>query len=169
MDKGDIAGYTTFFTTWLKDKRAKHSVRSVGKATTFSFAVDKEAEKSDRTQQVVVIEGDTMSLGAHISKGTCDVIVADLPYGVQHAGKTGGVTRRSPIDLLNAALPVWRLSLRTGGAMALAFNRRTLSIDDATAVAESAGLRVVQSALGPDAFVHRVDHSIERDVLILQR
>lgn len=169
MDKTDVDAYVTFFSTWLKDKRAKHRTKSVGKKTTYEFSVDKEAEQAGRSQQVVVAEADTTSLVAHIGKSTCDALVADLPYGVQHAGRNAGVTRRSPIDLLGSGLPVWRSALRPGAGLVMAFNRRTLRRDELTDLAVGAGFAVVEPLAGPDAFVHRVDQSIERDIVILRR
>jgi hypothetical protein len=165
----DVDHYITFFGTWLKDKRAKHRVKAVGKKTTFEFSPDKDAERSGSTQQVVVVAGDTTTAVQHLGKGSCDALAADLPYGVQHTGRTTGVARRSPIDLLTAALPVWRAVLRPGSAMALAFNRKTLTRAAIVAVAEANGFTIITSSLGEDAFVHRVDQSIERDVLLARR
>jgi hypothetical protein len=169
VESVDVDHYITFFTTWLKDKRAKHRVKAVGKKTTFEFAADKDAERSGVTQQVVVAYGDTTAAVQHFGKSSCDALVADLPYGVQHTGRAAGVIRRSPIDLLGAGLPVWRSILRPGSAMVLAFNRKTLSRDALASVVASNGFAVIESSLGADAFVHRVDQSIERDVLIARR
>jgi hypothetical protein len=169
VESVDVDHYITFFTTWLKDKRAKHRVKAVGKKTTFDFSADKDAERSGVTQQVVVVAGDTTTAVQHIGKASCDALVADLPYGVQHTGRAAGVVRRSPIDVLVAGLPVWRSVLRPGSAMALAFNRKTLTRSALESAVVAAGFVVVESSLGPDAFVHRVDQSIDRDVVVARR
>lgn len=57
---------------------------------------------------------DTRTAVEHLGKGSVDVIVTDLPCGVQHGSTTGSSRRRSPLDLLTAALPVWRSVLRPG-------------------------------------------------------
>jgi hypothetical protein len=169
VEVADVDHFITFFGTWLKDKRAKHRVKAVGKKTTFEFSADKEAERSGVAQQVIVVSGDTTTAVQHLGKGSCDALAVDLPYGVQHTGRTAGVPRRSPIDLLTVALPVWRAVLRPGSAMALAFNRKTLSRAAISTVVESNGFTIVESSLGADAFAHRVDQSIERDVLLARR
>jgi SAM-dependent methyltransferase len=170
FETADIDHYLSFFETWLKDKRAKHRMKAVGKKTTFEFSPDKDAERSGVTQQVVVVSGDTASAVAHIGKTSCDALAGDLPYGVQHTGRSAtGAMRRSPVELLTVALPVWRSVLRPGGAMALAFNRKTLSRATLVGLIEKFSLVVVESSLGDDAFVHRVDQSIERDVIVARR
>ena len=101
-----------------------------------------------------------------LTRAELDALVADLPYGVQHGARTGGALVRSPLATLAEALPVWRGLLRRDGGMALALNRRTAPFDDAARTLEAAGFAVV-SADGE--FRHRVDQSIDRDVLVAVR
>ncbi len=90
--------------------------------------------------------------------------MADLPYGVQHGGRSGSGWKRSPpLEVLSEAVGPWRQVLRDGGAMALAVNRHTLAHDEARAALDDVGLHVI-SADG--AFRHRVDQSIDRDILL---
>jgi hypothetical protein len=94
--------------------------------------------------------------------------VGDLPYGVQHgAASAGGARSRGPEALLAEALSVWRDILRPGGGVALAWNRRTLPRPRLVELAEAAGLAVAPA--DDDRFVHRVDRSITRDVLVGSR
>lgn len=94
--------------------------------------------------------------------GRPHLIVADLPYGIQHHGPL--------TDLLTRALPAWTELLLPGGAMALAwdatrFGRREM----AEQVGGERGLRVLG---GPpyDAMAHRVDRVIRRrDVMVARR
>ena len=106
---------------------------------------------------------DTRELAHLLPARSVDAIVGDLPYGVQHGGRSAAGWQRSPLEVLAEAAPGWRSLLRDGGGMALAVNRHTLARSDATAVLADAGLRVI-SADG--AFRHRVDQSIDRDVLL---
>ena len=167
LDRKDVDAYLHFFTTWLKDKRAKHSSTRSGVRTTVTFAADREAQKAGRGQEVVVVADDTRKAVEHLGKRSVDVIVADLPYGVQH-GSTAGSLRRSPADLLIAALPVWRSVLKPGGAVGLAWNAKVLPRAEVVGALDAAGLAVVAGEPF-DRFAHRVDQAIERDVVIARR
>ena len=165
LDKKDVDAYLQFFTTWLKDKRAKHTSRRHGGATTIAFARDKEATKAGDGQEVVAIAGDTTAAVTHLGKSSVDLVVTDLPYGVQHGSQAASGLRRDPADLLVAALPAWRAVLRPGGAVGLSWNTKVLPRADLVDVVEGAGLTVVTG----DGFAHRVDQAIDRDVLVAKK
>lgn len=167
LDRKDVEAYLHFFTTWLKDKRAKHTSRRSGPRTTITFAADREAQRAGRTQEVVVVADDTRKAVEHLGKRSVDVLVTDLPYGVQH-GSTTGSLRRSPVDLLTAALPVWRSVLRPGGAVGLAWNAKVLPRAEVVGALEAAGLAVVAGEPF-ERFAHRVDQAIDRDVVVARQ
>jgi SAM-dependent methyltransferase len=160
-DRKDVDAYLHFFTTWLKEKRAKHQTGRHGTRTTLTFGADKAAPR----QEVVAIADDTRKVVDHLGKSSVDVIVTDLPYGVQHGATAGGELRRSPADLLVAALPAWRSVLRPGGAMGLAWNTKVLPRGELTTLLEGAGLTIVTG----DGFAHRVDQAIDRDVVVARK
>jgi hypothetical protein len=58
--------------------------------------------------------------------------------------------------------------LRPGAGVALAWNRRTLERDRLVALVEDGGLELVTPA-DDERFVHRVDRSITRDVVVARR
>src|SRR5690606_18783054 len=93
-------------------------------------------------------------------------IVADAPYGVAHGSRTAGAgLRRSPLQLLADAAPVWARLLRPGGALGISWNVHVARRPDAAEVLAAAGLRVLDE--GPYArFRHRVDQAITRDILV---
>jgi SAM-dependent methyltransferase len=161
LDRKDVDAYLHFFTTWLKDKRAKHQKQRHGGRTTITFAPDKASGK----QEVVVVADDTRKVVEHLGKSSVDVLVTDLPYGVQHGATAAGDLKRSPADLLAAALPAWRAVLRPGGAAGLAWNTKVLPRTELTALLEAAGFDVVTG----DGFAHRVDHAIDRDVVVARK
>jgi tRNA G10 N-methylase Trm11 len=95
--------------------------------------------------------------------------VCDLPYGVQHGSTPpAGALQRSPDDLLVGALPVWRDVLKPGAGAALAWNLRTLDRARLVELLVGAGLELVTPA-DDQRFVHRVDRSITRDVVVARR
>ena len=168
QDRKDVDAYLQFFTTWLKDKRAKHTSRRTGVRTALSFAADKEAQKDGQGQEVVIAADETTRAVEHLGKASVDAIVTDLPYGVQHGASGPAGLRRSPADLLTAALPVWRTVLRSGGAIGISWNTKVLPRPDLTNALTDAGFHVVEG----DAFLrfaHRVDQSIERDVVVARK
>jgi hypothetical protein len=174
-DPHAVDAYVTFFTTWLKNKRAAHRVerqrvrrdgRVVGHRVAIEFAATRAEQHAGAVQHVDVIADDTARSQSHLGDGSVDAIVADLPYGIQHASRAGSQVARRPIDLLTGALPVWRSVLRPGGAMALAWNRKTLAPPTLHRAIDDAGLQVVDRG---ESFVHEVDRSITRDIVVARR
>jgi SAM-dependent methyltransferase len=163
-DRRDVEAYTAFFTQWLQDKRAKHSVaRGLGRG---EWAVDFAPAKGERSQRVEVVVGDTSDAPAHF-KGV-DAVVADLPYGVQHGSAAGGQLSRSPLDLLHAALPAWLKALRPGGAVVLAWNLHVLDRAGLEQAVSAAGAELVVDPAVAD-FAHRVDRAVRRDVAVSRK
>jgi len=174
LDHRDIEAYDQFLTTWLKDKRLKHTVEratlrkgrpSPAHRVTITYGEGRDV----RTHRIVdLVHDDTARARDHFKARTFDLLACDLPYGVQHGSRPAdGTLQRGPEGLLESALPVWHDLLRPGGAAALSWNRRTLGRPRLTALVESAGFDLVPAA--DDELVHRVDRSITRDVLVASR
>ncbi|HEV7887259.1 MAG TPA: hypothetical protein VGO92_06840 [Acidimicrobiales bacterium] len=158
-----VDAYEAFLSQWLKDKRVKHKVararvRREGKVVGRRFDV-----VVDGSLSVTMIHDDTRFVREHFGKGSFDAVVADLPYGVQHGGRAeDGRRARSPLALVESSVEGWAAVLRAGGAMALACNVRTLPRADVADVLAGAGLSVCPY----EGFEHRVDHAIQRDVVV---
>ncbi|MDN5821820.1 MAG: hypothetical protein L0H39_10055, partial [Brachybacterium sp.] len=172
IDRKDVEAYRAFLGTWLRDHRYRHTLDSIrltvhgeqlGTRLEAELAPDKQTLRAGDGQRLTVLGCDTVRLGQLLPAASVDALVADLPYGVQHGSRAGGAWQRSPLEVLRAAAPGWRRVLRDGAGLALAVNRRTLDHDRAVAVLAESGLRVL-SADG--TFRHRVDQSIDRDVLL---
>jgi SAM-dependent methyltransferase len=175
LDQRDVEAYTTFLLTWLKDKRLKHQLEQAklrkGRDTPAHRITVTYGRGKDRSAHRVVdiIHDDTLGARAHLKARTIDVLVCDLPYGVQHGSQPdAGRWERGPAKLLEHALPVWNDLLRPGGAMALAWNRHTLDRAELAGLVAGAGLQL-RAAADDESFVHRVDRSILRDVLVAVR
>jgi SAM-dependent methyltransferase len=171
IDKTAFEAYTQFIGTWLKDKGLKHHLERAhlkrGREAPARRVSITYGRKGSETRHVLdVVQDDTVNAAYHVKRRSIDVVVADLPYGVQHANRAGpGRPSRSPDELLQAALPVWVELLRPGGAIGLSWNRRTLDRARLHELVVSAGLR---PRMAPDdqSFVHRVDRAITRDLLV---
>jgi len=116
----------------------------------------------DGEQRCLLCAGDTVEASSLVQGFKPHLIVADLPYGIQHKG---GLR-----DLVARGMPVWAELLRPGGAMALAWESSRYSrAAFAEQVASIPGLEVLQSP-PYNALAHRVDRVIKRrDVLLVTK
>lgn len=175
LDQRDVEAYTQFILTWLKDKRLKHRLEQAklrkGRDTpAHRITVTYGRGRDTSTHRVVdIIHDDTRGARTHLKARTADLIVCDLPYGVQHGSHPGdGRLERGPAGLLATALPVWLDLLRPAGAMALAWNRHTLARPALVDLVAASGFDLLVPK-DDESFVHRVDRSILRDVLVAAR
>jgi hypothetical protein len=175
IDRTAYDAYRTFLVTWLKDKRFKHQVRTMplrregkiaGRRLEVVFARDKDEYKADDVQRVRLVNDDTTQTGEHYRKPVFDAVVADLPYGVQHASRARPDTRtRHPEVLLDAALDGWIGAMKPGAAMGLSWNAKVVARADLVGVLARHGLAVCTGD-AYEQFSHRVDHAITRDLAV---
>jgi hypothetical protein len=174
IDRKDVDAYGTFIVTWLKDKRVKHRVERAklrrgreSPARRLSISYGPPAPGGQR--RIDVVNDDTVNAADHVKARSMDLIVADLPYGVQHGTRPGdgrtSPTSRHPDELLKRALPVWRRLLRADGAIGLAWNLRTLERPRLFELVSDAGF-VPCLREDDTSFVHRVDRAITRDLVV---
>jgi hypothetical protein len=76
----------------------------------------------------------------------------------------GGMSR-SPLDLLERAVPQWVTLLRAGGALGLSWNLKVAKRALAEDILLANGLDLVPTG----ELAHRVDQGIERDVIIARK
>jgi hypothetical protein len=165
--------YHAFIVTWLKDKRYKHQVHTmplrrdskvVGRRFEVVFARDKDEYKADDVQRVRFVNDDTIEAGEQYRKPVFDAVIADLPYGVQHASKPRpGAKARRPEELLDNALNGWIGAMKPGAAIGLSFNTKVLKRDDLVDVLQRHDLVPRVDTI---SFEHRVDQSITRDLVV---
>lgn len=175
LDKKDAELYRAFLTTWMRENRLKHTTsdtkltinkKALGRHFHAELARSKSDQRAGRSQSLEFYTADSTGLDHFLKSRSVDVIVADLPYGVQHGAKVGAHLSRSPLDFLRNALPAWTRVLARGGSVALAYNRHTTSADDVHAILREHGL----TSAGEDSnFRHRVDASIDRDIALARK
>ena len=174
-DRRDLKEAADYFSRYLQFHRLKHKLeqgsRTLKKASvpeaTYTVADTKEHFQAGDTRRLSLYLCDTGHTGELLRKCPSHVLVADLPYGVQHAPMEGSRTETLP-QLLHRALPAWRQALLPGGAMALSFNTLTLSRKKLHALVSEAGFT---PTAGEDdrRFEHFVEQAVTRDVLIARR
>jgi hypothetical protein len=178
VDTQDMEAYATFVRTYLQRKRLKHTVsfgpvrrdrKVVAKRLEATIGMTREEFKAGDVRELDVVAADTRRVGEFFRPGSFDVVVGDLPYGVQHGSRVAkGDLQRGPLELLTSAVPAWKAMLRPGGAMGLAWNTHVAPRAEAVEVLAGHGLEVVDA----DPYLrlrHRVDQSIDRDVLVARR
>ena len=170
LDGKDFDLYASFLQTYLKRKRLKHRadvhpVRREKKLVGRRFTVSLSPSRESDPLNLDMVHADTTTALEFFKKDSFDVLVADAPYGVQHGSRTiAAGLKRTPLELLREAAPVWLRLMRPGAALGLSWNTHVAHRDDAAAILTNAGLTVLGAPY--DAFEHRVDQSIQRDVLI---
>ncbi|MCL2581116.1 MAG: SAM-dependent methyltransferase [Streptosporangiales bacterium] len=174
IDKRDIEAYSAFIRRWLKDKRLKHQAefipvrrekKLVARRLQASFAASKDDYKAGDVQRLDVVLADASRAPEFFKASSADLVVADLPYGIQHGSTAGPGLARSPLELLARCAPGWAKVLRSGGALGISWNTFVASRDDAADELAAAGLEVLDD--GPYLkFRHRVDQAINRDILV---
>ena len=175
LDRRDLKEAADYFSRYLQYHRLKHSLqqssRTVRKAAVpealYTLADTREHYQQGDVRTLRLLQGDTGLTGELMRKAPAHVLVADLPYGIQHAPQDG----RKPESftaMLHRVLPAWRDALRHGGAAAVSFNKLTLPRSALAELMEDAGFRVLTDA--PYAnFEHFVEQAVTRDVVVARR
>ncbi|GHF76415.1 hypothetical protein FHX82_002558 [Amycolatopsis bartoniae] len=171
LDKRDFEAYEHFVKTWLRTRRIKHTAESgqlrrnkvkLGQRLELGFGLTKERYKAGEVRRVTYYNCDTATAADLLKAGSVDAIVTDAPYGVQHGSHRPEDLSRSPLELLESAVPAWVRTLRAGGALGISWNTHVAKRDEVADILEGSGLRVREL---PD-FAHRVDQAIQRDLMV---
>ena len=169
LDKKDFEAYALFIQRWVKDKRLKHTAVTGHVKGHLKLDVElgatKERYKAGDTLRATYVSADTHAIADVFQPRSFDLIVTDAPYGVQHGAQSGDALSRKPLELLASAIPIWRAALRPGGAIGISWNNLVARRDKLAQILAENGLKVCDSA--PHlAFEHRVDASIQRDLIV---
>lgn len=173
VDEKAVEQLAAFLKTYLRRGHYKHKAQTVpvrreGKSLGRKF--EATVQLGDRDLTMGVFTGDTRSSAKLWGKRQFDAVVVDAPYGVVHGSRsdvvgTTGKRDRSPAGLLKGSVGVWAHQLKEGGALGLSWNTHGLDRDDLVEMVEAVGL-VVRDEDPWRGFEHRVDASIQRDLLV---
>jgi SAM-dependent methyltransferase len=182
VDAKDFESYSTFIRTWLKNNRIKHQAETtnvrrdgatLGRRLHIVLGESKELYKKGEVIEITVVNSDTLQSDKFFRPASFDLIVTDAPYGVQHGsrpkgGKGKATLSRSPVQLLEAAIPVWARLLRPGGAIGISWNTYVARREDIADILDANGFQVPDSETY-QSFRHRVDQAIIRDLIVARR
>ena len=175
IDNRDLKECADYFERYMQYHRMKHkldqSSRTVRRhavpAAVYTIADTKEHFKEGDTRTLSLFLGDTGLTGELCKKSPAHLLVADLPYGVQHAPQDGRRTE-SFMQVMKRALPQWKDAVRKGGAVALSFNTLTLKKTDLVQLLADAGFTPLTEAPYDD-FQHFVEQAVHRDFVVARR
>ena len=177
IDEKWVHEIETFIVRFMKTGKYKHRIQTAkipgpnGKKMADSFTLTAAVEKEDFLngdfQTMQLYSADTRKSDLILKKKSCDIIVSDLPYGVQHGSKNQGVSNmeRNPLWLLQSALPAWHTALKAKGSIVLSFNEFTMKREDLAVLMEEKGFKVLDEEPYND-YLHRVDQSINRNLIV---
>ena len=171
MDQKLVQESNTYMKKYLETSKIKHQThteRISATTDTGRFTATRHQIKIAGTHQFEMLDADTRHISHLFKKNFFDLIVADLPYGVQHGSKTGakkpkGNITRNPLSLIEESLPGWTKVLKPGGVITLAWNAFLLKKEDLADLLEDHDFTLPDFDLD---FKHRVDQAIDRDLII---
>ncbi len=167
-DKKDVHECASFFEKYLKYHKLKHKRTQSSKTLKDQPAVMVQkfqygGEKGNE-HTLMVGAGDCKNALQIYGREAVHLVVCDLPYGVQHApnGKGGADSFER---MLKECLPVWKQTLKKGGAVALSYNTHTLKTESVRNLMEEAGFSVLRGG-GYDRMTHWVEQAVVRDIAV---
>lgn len=183
IEIGDKAVNESFhyFKKYLETEKFKHEasiIKQSGENKSFTakrYSIELAKLKSDfkNNKQIhwEMISGNSVYADKYFKKNSFDVIVGDLPYGVQHGNVTNekqtSITR-SPKDLVKICLPAWKNVLKKNGVIVLAWNTFVFSKKEFSEIFEKEGFEILSEG-AYSKFEHRVDSSIKRDIIVAKK
>ena len=172
QEKRYIQEMDAYFSRYLKSLRLKHT-RSAESETwkghaipvvRFSFADTKEHARNDDVRTLRLACEDASFAPSLVRRQPAHVLIADLPYGIQHTPLEAGRKPESFQMLLRRCLPAWYRCLIPGGAIALSFNEFTLPAKDVLNLLSEAGFSPCWDELFSD-LRHDVEQAVSRNVI----
>jgi hypothetical protein len=163
QSREDAHGAAVYLRQFSQELRLRHTfkeerLRRLGMRWTITLG-------REMPRRCIFAHGDTRQSPALIPGFKPHLIVADLPYGIQH-GTQGGDLQ----TLLTDALPVWESLLPAGGALALAWDAGRLDRAEMLALVQASSQLIPMVGGAYNALGHRVDRVIKaRDVLVALR
>jgi len=169
-DSGDVESTATFIEQYMREQgiacRVKEErLKKIGRRWWFTIgkvSPERDAESPWPKQCVIAIGDTTQSADLMSSVKRPNLIVTDLPYGIQHHGELSG--------LIGDALPVWSNLLLPGGALAMSWDATRFPRADMIALAQTSSSLTVLDDPPYNQLAHRVDRVIkQRDVLVAHK
>jgi hypothetical protein len=146
---------------WCKLHRQKHRLTDgfIGPANKQSIGKFYNLEINENSARAVT--GDSRDANEYFKSEKFNLIVCDLPYGIQYRW---GKNTRNPLDVIAECAQGWVQCLRKDGVMVLAFNSYMPKRSELTSLFIDQGLIDLNFSAK-----HRMSESIIRDVLVMKK
>ena len=128
----------------------------------YTFSDTKEHFAADDVRTLMLAEGDSGLVGDLLKKRPADLLICDLPYGVQHAPQNGKKAESFPKLLERNPL---QIDAPASGAAAISFNTLTLRKDTLLTLLQNAGFTPLTEPPYDD-FSHFVEQAVHRDFIV---
>jgi len=140
--------------------KLKHKATSgqVGKSPQKKFGRFNRFKMGD--ESMMMVHGDSRNAPELTQGKHFQLLVTDMPYGVQHLA--GGV--RNPLEMMKDCAPEWIDCMKKGGIAVLIHNRYQPKTRDLADLFVAGGLTHIEID-----FPHRMSESIVRDLLVLKK
>ncbi|OPY98812.1 hypothetical protein A5906_30010 [Bradyrhizobium sacchari] len=162
LDQDDVESTATFITQYCRENRISLSanqerLRKLGNARRWHFQIGRESPL-----RCMLVSGSGAAAKELTSGfGRPHLIVADLPYGIQH---------KAPLQaLLTDCLPAWAKLLDPGGCMAFSWDSTRFTREEMVAFVRDTAPFDVMETPPYDSLAHRVDRVIKRRDVIVAR
>lgn len=107
-----------------------------------------------------VIIGNSTEAGSLLSNEKFDLLISDIPYGVQHRADGGS---KNPLETIELCVKEWKTCLKKDGTMVIGYNSNNPKRVDFVEIAQRYDLEALEMSLP-----HRMSESIVRDILVLK-
>ena len=174
-DRRSLREAETYFSRYLKAAGIKHSLSSVNQTVgsqgvpgaVFRYALSRDEYKKGNTRFLALYAGDAALAGPLLRKNRADILVTDLPYGVQHA-PTGPGGTESFHSFPDRLLSSWSEALNPGAALAVSFNSLTLKRKILMDLLSAHGFLVLDDPIR-SGLSHTVEQAVVRDLIFAVR
>ena len=173
QDRKAVREACDYFGRYLKYHSLKHSLQSssetAGKNSIqvkeFVFSDSPEHYRLKDTRFLRLAAGDTSLVWALCRRHPVHLLIADFPYGIQHAPQFGS-RHESFSELLSRVLPYWKKALLPGGVAAVSFNTLTFPTKQVLEITRASGLSPVEGGIYSN-LRHEVEQAVVRDVVFM--
>ncbi|WP_096086969.1 TRM11 family SAM-dependent methyltransferase [Agaribacterium haliotis] len=145
---------------WCKIHRQKHQLNEgcIGKRKRGGEGSFLEFSAEQQRMQLLI--GDARNAPELLKNEKFDILLSDLPYGVQHMAAESS---RNPLAVLETCASAWLHCIKNDGVLVLAFNKLNPKRKALIDVFEAAGWQALSFSAA-----HRMSESIVRDIVILK-
>ncbi len=138
--------------------------RKLGDVFLLTMANNKADYDAGNGRALRLVHGDSRQAALFFKRASFDLLVCDLPYNVQHEGRSSS-GHEDLAKLLDRCLHGWVALMKPGGSAVLSFNEHTLKRTAVEEALERHGFQVLREEPFSGC-PHRVDQGIKRDFVV---